>query len=788
MSSNIGNLVKSVLEKEFCTMNNEQRKAIFQTRGPLLILAGAGSGKTTVIVNRILNMIRFGDAYSSHKDLTLNADEISYLQAYEKGEVSDQDQLAKLIGVNPISPYRILAITFTNKAANELKSRICAAVGEEGNDVMACTFHSLCVRILRRKIDLLGYDNNFTIYDTDDSIKVIKECLKELNLSDKNFPPRSILSIIGRGKDSLKSPEIFEAESSNDYRKSVAAKVYNSYAKKLKTANAVDFDDIIMLTVQLFEQYPEVLEYYQNRFQRIMVDEYQDTNFAQYRLVSLLSEKHQNICVVGDDDQSIYKFRGANIENILNFENQFSSAMVIRLEQNYRCTQNILDAANHVIANNTERKGKKLWTDNGSGEKICVYTAGDEFDEAAFVAATISEKVEAGEKYSDNAILYRMNAQSNSFEKYFVKSGIPYKIVGGLRFFERKEVKDIVAYLSVINNPSDTLRLRRIINEPKRGIGDATINAAQQIADGLGISLFEVFDHADEFAPLQRKSKSLMEFTAMIKEFQKCCEEDGLEAAFDAITNGSGYFDFLISQGDEGTARIENIEELKSNIISYIEENEQPSLSGFLEEIALYTDLDSLEEGSDSVVLMTIHSAKGLEFTNVFLVGMEDGIFPSFNSMMSASEVEEERRLAYVGITRAKRNLYITHAISRMLFGTTNRNRVSRFVQEIPDLLKDEQGVKRHSANHYSGFDEFGKTNQLAINAINNGRGFGVGKADAQTASIDFQVGDMVSHRTFGQGMVIAMKAMGNDTLVEIAFDTVGTKKIMANFARLKKI
>lgn len=769
-------LKQQVLVKRFSNMNPMQAEAVFKVNGPLLILAGAGSGKTTVIINRIAYMIKFGDAYhSTYFDDNAN---IEILKDYLNGaEVSDE-VLSEAIYSRPIKPWNILAITFTNKAANELKERLALMLGEESEGVLAATFHSACVRILRRDIEKLGYSNSFTIYDADDSVRMIKDAMSELKIDDKMFKPKSILSEISRAKDSMVSPEEYMASVGSDFRKQQIAKVYSHYQSKLLQANAVDFDDIICKTVELFENNPDVLEYYQNRFRYLLVDEYQDTNHAQYRLVSLLSQKHQNLCVVGDDDQSIYKFRGATIENILSFENQFKDAHVIRLEQNYRSTQTILDAANEVIKNNEGRKGKNLWTQNGEGEKISLHRVCDERAEAKLIADTVEENVANGMKYSDHAVLYRMNAQSGAIEQYFIKSGIPYRLFGGVKFFERKEIRDIVAYLSIINNPSDTVRLKRIINEPKRSIGDATVSAIEQIAFQTNTPVFEVIKNADNYGVLSRKSASLIQFAMMIDKLRDIALTRPLEELLDSIMEETGYNMMLLASGEEGKTRLENIGELKSTIVKYEQANpETASLSGFLEEIALYTDLDSMNSSDDCVVLMTMHSSKGLEFPVVFLPGMEDGIFPSARTMFDKAELEEERRLAYVGITRAKKRLYLSYAKERMVFGSTNRNRISMFAEEIPaDKLDRKDDV--------ADFTSFAGSYQPITKSVAS-----VGtKTKTQTVAIDFSVGDRVRHKVFGEGTVLSITPMGSDNLIETAFDKIGTKKIMANFAKLQKL
>ncbi len=772
-------LKRKVLEKRFSHMNPMQAQAIFNVNGPLLILAGAGSGKTTVIINRIAYMIKFGDAYNS-EFIPDNAD-VEIFNRYLDGEDISDEVLAENMGVFSVRPWNILAITFTNKAANELKERLSLMLGEEANDVQASTFHSACVRILRRDIERLGYGKSFTIYDADDSLRVIKDVMSDLKIDDKMFKPKTVQIEISNAKDSMVSPNEYMTSAGSDFRKQQIARIYVNYQLRLRQANAVDFDDIICKTVELFEENPDVLEYYQNRFKYLLVDEYQDTNHAQYRLVSLLADRHQNLCVVGDDDQSIYKFRGATIENILSFENQFKDAKVIRLEQNYRSTQTILDAANEVIKHNIGRKGKNLWTENGEGDKISLIRVTDERAEAKFIADTVEDNVASGMKYSDHAVLYRMNAQSGAIEQYFIKSGIPYKLFGGIKFFERKEVKDIVAYLSVISNPNDVVRLKRIINEPKRSIGDATVTAIEQIAFQTKTSVFDVLKNADSYGVLARKSTVLMQFANMIEKLRDIALNEPLDVLLDSVLEETGYNTMLLSLGEEGKIREENIGELKSTIVKYEQANpEEASLQGFLEEIALYTDLDNLNSSDDCVVLMTMHSAKGLEFPVVFLPGMEDGIFPSTRTLFEPSELEEERRLAYVGITRAKKKLYLSYARERMVFGSTNRNRISRFAEEIPDSKLE----KADDTMSFATFTSYVKPVTPIAKPVAS---VGV-KEKVQTVAIDFSVGDRVRHKVFGEGTVLSITNMGNDNLIETAFDKIGTKKIMANFAKLTKI
>lgn len=790
---NINNFIETkrkILNKEFSKMNNMQREAIFTGNGPVLILAGAGSGKTTVIVNRIAYLINYGNSYNSDAiSYDIEQDDINYLENYYENNQGDIETVRKLIAHRTIKPWNILAITFTNKAANELKERLGKMLGDVSNDINTGTFHSCCVRILRRNIDKLGFNNSFTIYDTDDSVRVLKDCLNQLNLNDKMFPPKEILRKISKSKDEMISPKEYQENAGDDYRKSQIAKVYFLYQQKLKGANAVDFDDIISLTVELFIKNPDILEYYQDRYRYILVDEYQDTNNVQYKLVSLLSSKYKNLCVVGDDDQSIYKFRGATIENILSFEQQFDNAKVIRLEQNYRSTQNILDSANSVIKNNIGRKGKNLWTDNGDGQKICIYRASDELGEAEYITDKINQNIVKGLKYSDHAILYRVNAQSNNIERSFVKSGIPYKIIGGTKFFERKEIKDIIAYMSVVNNPNDVVRLKRIINEPKRGIGDTTVKLCESLANEHNETLFNILDKANLYPELIRKSKSLIEFADVIKKLTDVSMNVSIDKFLDELLDATGYLSYLESQGQDGKNRIENVEELKSNLIKYNQENETPTLSGFLEEVALYTDLDNLNASDDSVIMMTMHSAKGLEFPCVFIVGMEEGIFPSFQSLDNQVEIEEERRLAYVGITRAKKDLHITSASQRMLFGNTQRNKISRFIEEIP---KEYKNIIDDTFSYYNAGNTKGVTKGVGTPFVKKSPSLNVDsvgtKKKVEHISINFKSGDMVSHKIFGSGKVINTTPMGNDTLVEVNFDKIGTKKIMANFAKLIKL
>lgn len=785
-------LRRRIIEKDFARMNNKQQEAIYTVNGPLLLLAGAGSGKTTVLVNRIANLIKYGNAYNSdYAEFEPSASDIALMKAYLDNPKVDLFDVYDLLTVDAPAPWQILAITFTNKAADELKQRICNMLGDVGNEIWASTFHSTCAKILRRFGEFLGYSNHFTIYDADDSKRVMKEVQRLLNINDKILSHKAILNEISRAKDMLISPEQYTENAGGDIRKKTIGEAYKCYQKLLKNADAMDFDDMIVKTVELLQTNQEVREYYQKRFKYVMVDEYQDTNHAQYVLTSLLADRYKNICVVGDDDQSIYKFRGATIENILSFEERYPSAKTIRLEQNYRSTQTILDAANAVISNNQRRKGKNLWTDNGKGDAVIVNTSYDEREEARFVADTVMRNVSNGKKMSDHAVLYRMNAQSSTIENAFVRAGIPYRIIGGLRFYERKEIKDALAYLTLINNTADNVRLRRIINEPKRGIGDTTLNNASEIAANLGVSIFEVICDAASYPALSRASQKLTDFSKMINELIEASQELKPHELLEKMLNTTGYYASLNLDKDTAEDRKENLKELQNNLIRYEEEVEEPTLNGFLEEIALMTDIDNYNSELDAVIMMTLHSAKGLEFPNVFLIGMEEGIFPGNQSMMNPEDLEEERRLAYVGITRAKKNLYLTNARTRLMFGSTTHNPPSRFINEIPDALTEKTGVSSYTSFRRSTedapFKDFGDdfTSGKPIK-----RGFSVNTAAPRSKApvSSYKVGDGVKHKAFGVGVVLSAKPVGNDVLLEIAFENAGTKKLMANFAKLEKV
>ncbi len=777
-------LKRRALEHYFRKLNSPQREAVFAVHGPVLVLAGAGSGKTTAIINRIAGMIYFGSAYEK-ADGNLFPDDQQYLTDYINGSApEDMGRLRDILAVYPIRPWNILAITFTNKAAGEMKARLTAMLGEsEAADVHAATFHSTCVHILRRSISNLGYSNDFTIYDSDDSKRLMKSCISDMNISDKKFPPSAVLNEISSAKDKLISPKELMADSQNDYRKLTIAKLYAEYQSRLKRSNALDFDDLIYLTVRLFEQFPEELEYCQNRYRYILVDEYQDTSVSQFRLIQLLSGRYMNLCVVGDDDQSIYRFRGATIENILSFEHTFPNSRVIRLEQNYRSTQTILDAANGVISHNAGRKEKKLWTDAGAGDKITWYKAADEISEAEYVAKTIVDLVSHGASYRDFAILYRMNAQSNSLERMFIRNNIPYRIYGGIRFYERKEIKDILAYLSVINNPSDSLRFHRIVNEPKRGIGESTVTLIDNISNDLRMSPLDVMRQAESFPVLAKRMAKLKEFSSIMDMLTEKADELPFDQFLDLLLEKTGYKEMLEAQGDEGLTRLENIEELKSSMIEYENESEDPSLSGFLEEVALFTDVDKYEPEQDVVLMMTMHAAKGLEFEQVFLVGFEENVFPGNRAIHSInpSDIEEERRLAYVAITRAKHRLFITSADRRMLFGSTMCNSRSRFLAEINCELIDKQGVSYEPQKQNIG------TGSAVLSSLEQQLRQQTAKSQTSTPKI-FSPGDKVTHNIFGEGVVLSVSKMANDSLIEVAFDKVGTKKLMANFAKIRKL
>ena len=872
------------IEKQFGRLNEMQRAAVFTTSGPLLILAGAGSGKTTVLVNRIANLIRFGSAHgSSWTPREVTEDDVKALRTALMTGTDAPGWLDGMLRKDAVRSWNVMAITFTNKAAGELKERLRNMLGgEEGDEVFASTFHSACVRILRRWAEEIGYPRSFTIYDTDDSQRVMKTVYKELSVDDKFFPVKSAINQMSRWKDQLVSPAEALQTPAKDTKGALAARVYAAYEKKLKEAGAFDFDDLIYQTVQLLAEHKEVRDFYQNKYRYLLVDEYQDTSVAQFRLVSLLTGPEKNICVVGDDDQSIYRFRGATLENILNFERIYPGTKTIRLEQNYRSTSNILNAANCVIQHNTERKGKTLWTQNGEGDKVQVYTAENEQDEASHIADIIGQHLREGGHLADHAVLYRMNAQSAPLESYFTRAGIPHKIVGGQRFNDRKEVKDIHSYMSIVANPRDDVRLRRIINEPARKIGATTIDVIADLAGQEGVSMLEIIRHADQYAKLSRAIAPLYKFYQIYERLQDSLENKTLDEFASDVIEITGYKAMLeadAAKGHEDAAdRLQNLGQLVNNVKNYCDQQgEEASLEGYLEDIALISDIDNYNESADQVVLMTIHSAKGLEFPYVFLIGMEEGVFPSEMSKYSEADLEEERRLAYVGITRAKKELYISNSVTRMLYGRTQRNEPSRFLREIePEYLEETRspvleqrsrlggwgssysdtvpggasgysgasGWGRGSSSYgsYGGSTGYGNRSGYLNREYNAGesRGFGSGYAGRGSSSsgygssygshsgsagssggfgsgysrpatpetpakqINFtgtiatktnanttkhyEPGDVVEHKVFGRGTVVAVKPAAGDQIVEIRFEKVGIKKTMANFAPLTKI
>ncbi len=809
-------LRQAALNRCFSRMNAPQRQAVFHTEGPLLILAGAGSGKTTVLVNRIANLVRFGRSYySADMPSAMTPDEEAALRSFAAGEGELTPALHRLLQVEPCPAWRILAITFTNKAAGELKERLCRMLGEEGNEVAASTFHAFCAKILRREGEALGYSCHFTIYDTDDSRRLMKACMKELNIDEKTLGHKAVLGEISRAKDALISPEEYAANYLNgmDIRLRMVARVYPLYQQRLRDADAMDFDDLLSQTVELFTRFPAVLERYQSRFRYLMVDEYQDTNHAQYRLISLLAANSGNLCVVGDDDQSIYKFRGATIENILGFEEEFKGCKVIRLEQNYRSTKRILEAANQVIAKNTGRKGKTLWTDNDMGDPIRVVTVDNAEEEGRYVADTILSGVAGGRRFSEYAVLYRANAQSNALEQALVRSGVPYRVIGGHRFNDTKEVRDAMAYLRLINNPDDEVSLLRIINTPLRGIGDTTMNHAAEIAADTGKSLYRVLEEVENYSVLSRAAAKIRAFMDMMEDLRAIASEEGvsLRLLYTTMLERTGYRRMWEEMGEAEAGRVENLEELSSSIQQYERKSEGGigDLAGFLEEQALMTDIDNFDADADAAVLMTMHAAKGLEFPVVLLPGFEDGIFPGYQTMFDPTELEEDRRLCYVAITRAREELYITRAQSRMLYGQTTRNQPSRFLQDIPPMLTEEinkvrstydfgynSAGSRYGGGTYGGGEFGGGKGGFGDSA---GRSFPPTQkktgsfsrisaaAKPVTSTTHWQVGDRVHHASFGDGQIMTVTPMAGDTLLVIQFEQVGQKKLMANYAHLIK-
>lgn len=776
---------RSLFEKLYGHLNSEQRQAVFSVNGPLLVLAGAGTGKTTVLVNRIAHIVRYGNAYESENvpmgidDARLN--ELKGATSFSKEELTDV--LSEFIS-EPCPPWAILCITFTNKAANEMKSRLALTLGDEYADqIWAGTFHSICVRLLRKYGESIGYPANFTIYDADDSKRLVLSCMKDLNIDEKSISVKSVLNHISKLKDTLKTPAVFSSEIGTDFRLNQIASIYTLYQKKLLDASALDFDDIIMQTVRLLTENEDARSYCQNRFKYVSVDEFQDTNYAQLKLVELLSGRYRNLMVVGDDDQSIYKFRGATIENILKFDKFFPDAKVIRLEENYRSTNNILTAANGVISNNESRHSKSLRTSKDDGDKIVVKKCENQNDESRYIINRIMDMViREKRKYSDFAVLYRMNAQSQNLEQFFVRSGIPHKVVGGQRFFERKEIKDVMSYLAVVNNTSDNLRLKRIINEPKRKIGEKTVADIDYLSQIHNVPMLDVMREASRYPQICKSAAKLKEFVAIIDELRDVAHNETLSALFEKTLDRTGYKAMLLAAGEEEADRLNNVRELVSSAVDYEKEKgEDATLRNYLEEVALLSDVDNYDDESNAVTLMTIHSAKGLEFPIVFIPGLEEGIFPGMQTLSYPDELEEERRLAYVAITRAKERLYCVHTRERLMYGRTQFNPPSRFVKELPeeciqieDLTQsiERTPVQQRNRKHTISKEFF--TNPAV-------------KTAGAKSFERFSAGDRVSHLAFGEGTVLSAREMGTDVMYEIAFDDAGTKKLMATFAKLKK-
>ena len=781
------NTRRAVIARDFPNLNDRQLEAVMATEGPLLILAGAGSGKTTVLINRVANLLKYGRA-SDCDLLPPDADEekLAVMRAYLAGDMSLRQAAAQAVAYEPVEPWRILAITFTNKAAGELQDRLQTMIGPAAEDVWARTFHSACVRILRREAEHLGYPSGFAIYDADDSASVMKRIVKEQGKDEKTFAAKWVLSVIEKAKDRLQSPAEFAAAADKlgDFRMQGVAELYSAYTARLRDAGAMDFEDLIYNTVRLLTEHPDVRAFYQNKFKYVLVDEYQDTNNLQYLLASLLAGGSENICVVGDDDQSIYAFRGATIENILSFESRYQNSRVIRLEQNYRSTGHILNAANAVVANNVGRKGKRLWTNAGDGERIRLYVAKNEEDEAQYIVRQVLISTERGEELRNHAVLYRMNAQSRAIEQAFLRSGIRPRIVKGNPFFERAEIKDLMAYFFVLMNPADELRLVRIINTPARGIGAATIEKTRLIAGQNGLPLFTVISMADQFPELSRAADKLKQFAAMMEQLSAMSRESGLEALYDALLDRTGYARALEeSPSEENLNRLENVRELKSFIATHVRSSGDESLEGFLDEVSLYTDLQNVRADENTVTLMTVHSAKGLEFPTVFIAGMEEGIFPSLQAIGESAQMEEERRLAYVAITRAKRRLIITSARQRMVFGQTASHRVSRFVDEIPP-----EHIDRPYSDFKPTYFEFADVPKPRTSRPPQKKT--VIPPRKTPAMLSLAVGDEVEHSSFGAGTVRKVTPMGGDYLVEIEFRNSGLKKLMLTAASryLKKL
>ena len=810
------NVRKKLFDKYYSRLNDKQREAVYASDGPLLVLAGAGSGKTTVLVQRIAHLIKYGRAMEIKDVPEKNLFE-PYIEMLEKIAEEENPDKARLesalntFAADKASPYEILSITFTNKAAKEMKERLEKSLGDEALNIWAGTFHSVCAKLLRMHIELIGRDRDFTIYDTDDQKKLMTECIKEQDVSDKMFPAKLVLSEVSKAKEKLIGWKAYMADiKQGDVRRMTIARLYKLYEEKKKAANAVDFDDIITLTVELFNECPDILEKYRRRFKYILVDEYQDTNKAQFVLTSMLCNEDNNIMVVGDDDQSIYKFRGATIENILSFDTKFKNTRVVKLEQNYRSTDMIIGAANAVIKNNAGRKGKTLWTQMSGGDKITVKKCENQNAEAQYIVDKIGELVkDSTYDFGDFAILYRMNAQSNSLETVFAKSGIPYRILGGTRFYDRKEIKDVVAYLCVMANANDKVRFKRIINTPKRGIGDATVDEIDRLSVEFETDMLSICRNAERYPSLSRSAAKLCTFAAMIDDLKSSVGLLTLGSVVEKVLDKTGYMEMLKELDKaEGKDRAENVKELVSNAVQYEENNEEPTLGGFLEEVALISDIDNYDENAPAVVMMTIHSSKGLEFPVVFLPGLEENIFPGTQSIMSEDELEEERRLAYVAITRAKKRLFMLHCNSRMTYGRTEFNQRSRFVNEIPESFCEYEEswgnrmeeTQREFVNRYSSYSSYGQNSGVRMGRVNSddapwNKSASFSKPVSKPSAFSnpkpqgetFSAGQSVTHPIFGDGMVLSAKPMGNDVMYEVAFDKVGTKKIMGNFAKMSK-
>ena len=802
---------RRLFDKALEGLNPQQREAVFTVNGPLLVIAGAGSGKTTVLVRRIAQIIRYGNAYYSDKCAAeLSEAYVGDLESAAELSAEDISPILDEFAVDAAAPWNVLAITFTNKAANEIKARLAAMFNDPdiAKDVWAGTFHSICMRIIRKHADRIGYTGQVTIYDTDDQKKALSKAMKSANVDDKQFPLKTVAGVISRAKEKLLTPDAYALENGGGYREREFAKVYSVYQSMLKSSNAMDFDDIIMQTVILLRENEDIRQYYAHKFRYVCVDEYQDTNLAQFELCSLFASEWRNIMVVGDDDQSIYRFRGATIENILSFDRHYPDAKTIKLEQNYRSTSNILNAANAVIAKNESRHAKTLWTSNDAGALISYRTAEDQIAESRTVADIILKHI-ATDKYTyrDFAVLYRVNAQASSIERTFAKSGIPYRIYGGLRFSDRKEIRDTVAYLQVINNHADRERLLRIINEPRRKIGAKTLEAVEDIANEKGISMFEVMEHASSYTALLRAASMLEAFASTINELTDILASGcPLDAFVRQVLDKTGYMQMLIDAGKEESDRVDNVNEFISGIIEYMKSTEEPTLTGFLEENALGADVDRFDESADAVVLMTIHSAKGLEFPIVLIPGMEEGIFPSSQAIMDPDELEEERRLAYVAITRAKKELYILRAKTRTMYGRTQFNAPSRFIEDIPaEYINEEEEYEKNNAPDgrvpfRASFDEDGNVTYSSrqmrapsarprVSAMSRDKlTVNQTAAPKRTSGEIFEPGTRVLHPVFGEGEIISAKVMGADRLYEVVFDRVGTKKLMGSYAKLRKV